>query len=444
MTSGEHYGSVINTGFDYAKYLDTLEKDGLNWTRVFIGTYFEKPGDFGIGENTIAPPAGKVITPWMESGQGGSVWSGPKYDLQRWNEAYFTRLKDFAAQAAQRGVVIEVTLFSDYYGTKQSPLFAENNVNGVGATASDAMNTERNGNALAEQERLVRRVVRELNGFDNVMFEIQNEPWVAGGVDTRILQTSITADQLKDPINMWKNRVSVASPASLSWQRRVAAWIVDEERAMPKKHLITQNYANFVQPLGDIDANVSVVSFHYAWPDAARLNYGLNKALSFNETGFAGREDSTYRRQAWRFLAAGGGAFNSLDYSFFPGKEDGTGENEAPGGGGVNLRRQLGFLRKTLESLPLAMLRPDHALVTHAENAYAYTLAAADRRTIIVYLDGTGGGSLVLNLPGRYHGQWLSPQTGAVIRQEEVAGGTKVSLKMPDFTEDVVLVMRVQ
>jgi hypothetical protein len=29
ITSGEHYGAVLNADFDYTKYLDTLANDGL-------------------------------------------------------------------------------------------------------------------------------------------------------------------------------------------------------------------------------------------------------------------------------------------------------------------------------------------------------------------------------------------------------------------------------
>jgi hypothetical protein len=39
VTSGEHYGAVLNLDFDYAKYLDTLSADGLNLTRTFSGSY---------------------------------------------------------------------------------------------------------------------------------------------------------------------------------------------------------------------------------------------------------------------------------------------------------------------------------------------------------------------------------------------------------------------
>jgi len=38
ITSGEHYGSVMNVDFDYKKYLRTLAADGLNYTRLFGGS----------------------------------------------------------------------------------------------------------------------------------------------------------------------------------------------------------------------------------------------------------------------------------------------------------------------------------------------------------------------------------------------------------------------
>ena len=56
--SGEHYGAVVNRDFDQRRYLDTLAKDGLNLTRLFVGTYYEKPGTFGIGAQHAGPGAG--------------------------------------------------------------------------------------------------------------------------------------------------------------------------------------------------------------------------------------------------------------------------------------------------------------------------------------------------------------------------------------------------
>ncbi len=63
ITSGEHYGAVLNLDFDYGKYLDTLARDKLNLTRTFTGgAYVEPQGAFGIARNTLAPAAGRRRT----------------------------------------------------------------------------------------------------------------------------------------------------------------------------------------------------------------------------------------------------------------------------------------------------------------------------------------------------------------------------------------------
>ena len=125
VTSGEHYGAVLNLDFDYKRYLRTLAADKLNLTRVFTGAYREAPGNFHITDNTLAPAAGRFIAPWPES--------GGKFDLTRWNDAYFLRLSDFMSEASKHGVIVEMNLFCPYYEDAMwdlSPLNAKNNTNG--------------------------------------------------------------------------------------------------------------------------------------------------------------------------------------------------------------------------------------------------------------------------------------------------------------------------
>ena len=110
--SGEHYGAVVNRDFDYRRYLDTLAADGLDLTRLFVGTYYEKPGDFGIEANTLAPAPGRALVPWARSETPGAADGGAKFDLARWDPAYFERLRSFVAEAGKRGIVVEVVLFS--------------------------------------------------------------------------------------------------------------------------------------------------------------------------------------------------------------------------------------------------------------------------------------------------------------------------------------------
>ena len=95
VTSGEHYGAVLNLDFDYKAYLAELQRHNLNHTRTFAGAYREVPGSFDIGNNTLAPKDDRFLSPWMRDGD--------RFDLTRWNPAYFARLKDFLREASRRG-----------------------------------------------------------------------------------------------------------------------------------------------------------------------------------------------------------------------------------------------------------------------------------------------------------------------------------------------------
>src|SRR5262245_13614806 len=96
IASGEHYGAVMNLDFDYVRYLETLRRDGMNHTRTFTGAaYVEPQGAFNIERNSMAPAPGRYIAPWARSATGGYANGGNKFDLSKWDETYFPRLKDF-------------------------------------------------------------------------------------------------------------------------------------------------------------------------------------------------------------------------------------------------------------------------------------------------------------------------------------------------------------
>ena len=52
VTSGEHYGLLLNNALDYRAYFDELARHGLNHSRIFSGAYREVEGSFGITQNT--------------------------------------------------------------------------------------------------------------------------------------------------------------------------------------------------------------------------------------------------------------------------------------------------------------------------------------------------------------------------------------------------------
>ena len=441
MTSGEHYGAVLNTAFDGEKYLAALTAAGMNETRLFGGSYVEVPGkSFGIARNDLAPGPGDFLAPWARSGTAGYAGGGDKFDLEQWDPKYFARLKDFLEEAQRRGIVVEISLFSSQYGEAQwnlSPFHPANNVNGVALDDWKKVNTLENGKILRYQEAYVRKLVREANGFDNVIFEIQNEPWS----DRPVAAGMINPYLFPPARDQFPNTLETADGLSLAWQTSVAGWITDEEARLPQRHLIAQCITNFRLAVGAVIPGVSVVNFHYAYPEAAAWNAGLGRAIAYDETGFLGRDDAAYRRQAWNFMLSGGGAFDALDYSFSPGHEDGSdAAANGPGGGSAALRNEFGVLSRFLQGLPLRSMEPDAASVVHAGGALARTLAWAGH-TYGIYLDGDGPVTVELRLPrGSYTGEWVDVVTGASVGDAEVRSlGGVVSVRSPGFRDGIAL-----
>ncbi|MEW6161367.1 MAG: PA14 domain-containing protein [Verrucomicrobiota bacterium] len=356
ITSGEHYGAVLNLDFDYVRYFKELKSKRLNLTRTFTGAYVEPLGAFNIASNTLAPASGRFICPWARSDLPGYAHGGNKFDLTRWDENYFRRLKDFMKQADRHGVVVEMNLFCPFYEESQwklSPQNAANNINGLGQVARTNVYTlDRHGGLLAVHEAMVRKIVTELNGFDNLYYEICNEPYFGG--------------------------------VTMAWQHRIADVIVETERNLPKKHLISQNIANGSAKIENPHPAISIFNFHYAAPpDAVAVNYHLNKVIGDNETGFRGTNDLAYRVEGWNFILAGGGLYNNLDYSFVAGHEDGTFVYPAsqPGGGNPVFRNQLKALRQFIEGVPFWKMQPDASVVTGGvpDGATARALAQAGK-----------------------------------------------------------------
>ena len=413
--SGEHYGAVLNLDFDYAKYLDALAAAGLNLTRTFPGCYVEPQGAFHIEKNTLAPAPGRLVCPWARSGEPGYANGGNKFDLTKWDEAFFARLKDFVTQAEKRGVVVEMNLFTPMYEQMQwdySPMNARNNVNGIGTAGKHEVFTlDKEPALLALQIAMTRKIVTELNGFDNVYFEVMNEPYFGG----------------------------VTQP----WHDRIAETIAETEKALPKKHLISWNVANGAKKVGKVHPAISILNFHYANPpDAVAQNFALNLPVGENETGFKGTADEHYRMEAWEFMLAGGALFNHLDYSFAVGSEDGTFamKDPTPGGGGVALRKSFQFLRRFLESLDLAKMHPAPKLIR--KGAPEHWRAIGDGATRFAgYAKGAAPTEIEFALPdGRWRQRWFDVHDGALLLEGTVeAKDGAVILKLPDCCSEVAL-----
>ena len=438
ITSGEHYGAVLNADFDYTTYLDALAADGLNNTRMFVGAYCESVAAFNITQNTLAPAAGRFVCPWARSDQPDYAHGGNKFDLTQWDEGYFERLKDFLSKAAAHGIVVEVNLFCPFYKEDMwvlSPMNARNNVNGVGdVSGEDAYTLDKHGGLLPVQEAMVRKIVAELKDYDNLYYEVMNEPY--------------------------------ARNVPMEWQRHIIDVIVAAEKELGAQHLISLNIANHKAKVENLHPAVSILNFHYAWPpETVAMNYGLNRVLGDNETGFRGTGDFYYRRESWAFILAGGALYNNLDYSFTVGYEDGTFEYPPtqPGGGTAALRAQLRILSEFIRSFEFVRMAPDFvhgfdfirmapdpAVIKGGlpEGTAAYALAETGKQyaVYICRLEDEPTTeemrvALQLDLPGgTYRAEWVNTLTGEIGQSERFShdGGERV-LGSPAFEQDMAL-----
>lgn len=417
ITSGEHYGAVLNRAFNYKKYFKALESHGFNLTRTFTGAYCEPPGAFNIQNNTLAPAKGRLICPWARSKTPGYANGGNKFNLTKWDRAYFKRLRDFVAEASKNGVVVELVLFCPFYKDdmwKLSPMNAANNVNGIGKMERIKVYTLNHPKLLAVQDAMVRKIVKELRDFDNVYYEICNEPYFGG--------------------------------VTLKWQNHIAETIVKAEAKFKAKHLIAQNIANKSKKVVNPNPNVSIFNFHYAKPPkAVTENYGLNKVIGDDETGFSGSKPKPYRLEGWDFIIAGGAVYSNLDYSFTVGHEDGTAKINAPGSGGPVLHKQLEILKDFINSFDFIRMKPDNSVIKGGvpDKATARALVQVGR-AYAIYINGGSEAKLIVELPkGTYRAEWVNTKTGKLDKTETFrhASGNRTLLS-PKYVGDIALRIR--
>lgn len=234
--------------------------------------------------------------------------------------------------------------------------------------------------------------------FDNLVDEIQSEPWADTGRPGAVIHPWWTEH------SGWPNAVQIPIADSVAWQRAIAAIIRDEERRLPRRHMIAQNIANvrLAAHIEDLVPEAELLNFHYALPEAVEWNRGLHRAIGCDETGFMGRSDASDRRQArWlgRLVMSGGALFNHLDYSFTVGREDGSDvENDAPGGGGSAIRRQLAILSRFLLTFDLARLEPDPWVVDAAPGLATWAPSSPGSEYAI-YVESRGPTEVRLRLP---------------------------------------------
>jgi hypothetical protein len=453
ITSGEHYGSLLNLRFDYRKYLDELTRNGFNLTRTFSGTYREL-GTGGHGASPLSPGRGpsEFIAPWSWSEREGG-FEGRRFNLDQWNPAYFRRLKEFTKAAHQRGIVVELVLFCRMYSDelwRASPFHPDNNDQGEEWRGLDHRQflTLVNQALVARQLAVVRKIVSELKDQPNVYFEIANEP-------------------------LHDRPGSEAANATDRWHEAMIDEIVKTESPLPAplRHLIAYNrHYDSDGGFGPIPraSAVSVINFHYLnrMPGALAA-YPLGKAIGFDETRWVVHPkhpaytntmpNDAGRVEAWQFLTSGGSVYSNLNYAYQVDNPAGLSE------GSHEVKSYLKNLHTFFKDFDFVRMKPNGGVVAGGlpPGAAIWSALSESGRQYMIYIHHSNfaGGrqsryqvdqqerqiTLKLRLPaGRYSVDWVRPEDLRVLQTQRLsATDAEVALQpSPVYRSDIAIRIR--
>ena len=321
ITSDHHYGAVMDRDFDFHSYLNYLGRHRLNLTRIYPGGMFEPP-DKWLPGNPLGPSPGRQILPWPRSTHAGANHSlgqpgqpSFKFDLDHWDVDYFARLRAFVELAQKLDIVVEVAFFNGMYNDcwPLMPLYHGNNIQGIGNYEAEdfllfTTAGGRNADVLEKQKAYVRKITVELNRYDNVIYDICDEPTINGGKDSEVIP----------------------------WILAMKNAFLEAEQALPKKHLLGQTVQSSSPDLsGDAWCEWLPTEYVAAARAAFEKNYGANKPIVNVESDYYGYglvkpyTVDDVRAEGWWFMLGGGAGCISLNGEYYRGQETGGSDTQS-------------------------------------------------------------------------------------------------------------------
>lgn len=399
LTGAHTWNNLVDMGpsdpppaFDFGAYLDLLERYNHNFIRLWA---WELADSTWEGTHFVAPQ------PWERAGPSEALDGKPRFDLARFNEAYFTRLRERVVAAGARGMYVSVMLFEGWElqfaaePWKGHPFHRENNVNGVdGDPDGDGKGLETHTleipGVVTVQEAYVRRAVDAVNDLDNVLYEISNE---SGGCST-------------------------------AWHYHMIDFIKECERTRPKQHPVGmtfqyeggRNSALFESRADWISPNPEG-----GYKDSPPAADGSKVILSDTDHLWGIGGD---RAWVWKTFTRGMNPlfmdpYDASIYKDYDGKEE--------------VRLALGHTRSYAERVDLAAMTPRDSL---ASSGYCLAEPGAE---YLVYLPE--GGSVTVDLSacaGAMKVEWFDPAAGAASDGGTTASGAGRTFDAP-FGGDAVL-----
>ena len=401
--------------FDFDGYLDFMQQHNHNFIRLWTWELSKYAYNESI---TYAAPF-----PWQRIGPGTALDGKPKFDLEKFNQDYFDRLRERVIAAQKRGIYVSIMLFEGH-GLHASlapwrwdghPFNVNNNVNGInGDPDGDGMGIEVQTMqipAVTElQEAYVGKVIDTVNDLDNVLYEIVNE---SGGYSTE-------------------------------WQYHIIDYIHDYEKSKPERHPVGMTF-QFARAAEYKGKNSTLFNSPADWispnPDGG---YRDNPPAADGSKVILTDTDHLWGiggNQAWVWKSFCRG-MNPIFMDPYSEKQYGSNDDvwtdhltskTALDPRWDPIRKNMGYTLTYASKMDLASATP------HDDLASTKYCLANPGTEYLVYLPD--GGKVKVDLSaasGTLAVEWFNPNTGETVSAEEITGGGIQEFTAP-FSGDAVL-----
>jgi hypothetical protein len=419
-------GDVSTLDFD--AFVKFLSDHGHNFTllwRVEQPKFCELPvSDGKPPEFTVSPQ------PWQRTGPGRATDGGLKFDLTKFDQSFFDRLRTRTEALNKAGIYAGIYLFTGEFlnvyrcATDGYPFTGANNVNGL----DDGYMSGRQGNGSIDmtapneitryQDAFVDKVIDTLNDVPNVLWIVSEEApptslWWSDHVIAHVRAYEATKPY-QHPVGY---AAPIRVPDSVIYNSD-ADWVAPSARISPTSSCGTG------KPRCKVNVNDSDHSYWEMWlrtPQENR-NYIWENVLNGNSVLFMDPYLVYYPRQKRNMcLSPTRGVCTEPDprYEVF--------------------RQNLGYALKYARKLNLAVATPRPALST---TGYCVAQTEPAGAKYLVYAPSGGRFAVDLSAMPATRSlavEWLNPTTGSTVAEDPVAAGSRTQSFTPPFQGDAVL-----
>jgi hypothetical protein len=390
---------------DFDAYLAFLKRHNHNFSRLWVWESAANPSA-RQGAHFFDP------MPYERPGPGLALDGKPKFDLKRWNQAYFDRLRARVQAARDHGIYLSIMLFQGFSiegkGNRGGdpwvghPLNARNNINDL--DGQGIVHTLANPAVTRYQEAYVRKIIDTVNDLDNVLYEITNE-------DT-------------------------GTATDTAWQTHLIQFIKRYEASKPKQHPVGMT----CQWSGGKDTVLLQSPADWISP-CAKLPSGNGRKVILNDTDHSYfwvelKKDGPAAQRAWvweNFLRGNQCLFMDPYLDPWPGTDRNSPLGGRPDPYWDQLRDALGRTRSYAIRMDLAQMTPHDWLASTgfclANLGKEYLVYAPRGPEFTVDLSAALGPLAV---------EWLNPSDATISKGAMIPGGSRRSFTAP-FSGDAVL-----